>query len=105
MTEENKDELTEAEKQKPMTKADKKELIKQLQEFISRKQEETSNNFKTVVTERKTELTKQNDELNEVRKDVTSMKKRIKDLEKIEVSTAEAIDRKIRENSKKQEKR
>ena len=103
--EEKEDDLTETEKQKPMTKEDKVELFEKLKEFISEKQEETYNNVKNMVSELKSEITKQTNELNEVRKEVSSMKKRIEDLENIEVSTAETIDRRIRENSEKQEKK
>ena len=88
-----------------MTKGDKKELVDQLKQFISETQVEASNNLKSMVTGLKEELTKQNNELIEVRNDVTNMKKRLEDLERKEVSTAEEIEKKIRENGKKHEKR
>ena len=63
----NEDELSDTERQKPMMKGDKKEMVDQLKEFISEKQVEASKKFETAVKGLKKELTKQNNELNEVR--------------------------------------
>ena len=95
----NEDELSETERQKPMTKGDKKELVDQWYASWSIQQPQVHGN------RTKEELTKQNNELIEVRNDVRNMKKRLEDLERKEVSTAETIEKKIRENAKKQEKR
>ena len=103
--EDKKDELTDAEKQKPMTKGDKVELFEKLKEFIDEKQKETSDDVMKVVSELKTEITKQTNELNEVRKEVQDMKKRIEELENAVVNTADAIEKRIKENGEKHEKR
>ena len=78
----NKDDLSYIERQKPMTKIDKKEMVNQLKEFISETEVEAPKKFETAVTGLKEELTKQNNELIKVRNDVTSMKKRLEDLGK-----------------------
>ena len=103
--EDKKDELSDAEKQKPMKKGDMVELFNKLKEFIGEKQKETSDDVKNVVSELKTKITKQTEELNEVRKEVQDMRKRIEKLENAEVNTADAIEKRIKENEEKREKR
>ena len=98
-------ELSEAQGKLPVTKQDQKNMVDDLKKFITESQAAAAQKFEETVKDLKAEIGKQNETIAEVKNDVGKINDRLEKLEKREMETEEMIESKIKERTKKMERK